>query len=249
MSVALPSSRAKDWPSWPSPAAAKSAAASASPPPAAACASPSSWAVNRPSSSSKTPTRRRPSKGLVDAIWFNQGEVCCAGSRLLVQESVAEPFLARLRERMSTLRLGDSLDKGIDIGALIDPAQRERIAQLVDEGVAHGATLFQPRYAAARHWLLLPAHPAHRRRPQRARLPGGDLRPGPGRHDLPHAAGSRRARQQHALRPRRQPLERKFAARPGCVAPAASRQRLGELHQPLRRGQRLRRLPRERLRP
>ncbi len=83
-------------------------------------------------------------EGLVDAIWFNQGEVCCAGSRLLVQESVAEPFLARLRERMSTLRLGDSLDKGIDIGALIDPAQRERIAQLVDEGVANGATLFQP---------------------------------------------------------------------------------------------------------
>ena len=83
-------------------------------------------------------------EGLVDAIWFNQGEVCCAGSRLLVQESVAEPFLARLRERMSTLRLGDSLDKGIDIGALIDPAQRDRIAQLVDEGVANGATLFQP---------------------------------------------------------------------------------------------------------
>ena len=83
-------------------------------------------------------------EGLVDAIWFNQGEVCCAGSRLLVQESVAAPFLARLRERMSTLRLGDSLDKGIDIGALIDPSQRERIAQLVDEGVAAGATLFQP---------------------------------------------------------------------------------------------------------
>ena len=61
-----------------------------------------------------------------------------------MQESVAEPFLARLRERMATLRLGDSLDKGIDIGALIDPAQRDRIAQLVDEGVAAGATLFQP---------------------------------------------------------------------------------------------------------
>ena len=83
-------------------------------------------------------------EGLVDAIWFNQGEVCCAGSRLLVQESIATPFLARLRERMATLRLGDSLDKGIDIGALIDPAQRDRIAQLVDEGVANGATLFQP---------------------------------------------------------------------------------------------------------
>ncbi|MCY3934741.1 MAG: aldehyde dehydrogenase family protein [Chloroflexi bacterium] len=83
-------------------------------------------------------------EGLVDAIWFNQGEVCCAGSRLLVQESIAEAFLERLRARMANLRLGDSLDKGIDIGAVIDPSQRDRIASLVEEGVAQGATLFQP---------------------------------------------------------------------------------------------------------
>ena len=83
-------------------------------------------------------------EGLVDAIWFNQGEVCCAGSRLLVQESIATTFLARLRERMGQLRLGDPLDKGIDIGALIDEGQRERVAQLVDEGLREGATLYQP---------------------------------------------------------------------------------------------------------
>ncbi|MEM9319316.1 MAG: aldehyde dehydrogenase family protein [Pseudomonadota bacterium] len=71
-------------------------------------------------------------EGLVDAIWFNQGQVCCAGSRLLVQESVAEEFHARLRARMDNLRLGDPLDKSIDIGALVDPVQHAAISAVVD---------------------------------------------------------------------------------------------------------------------
>ena len=83
-------------------------------------------------------------EGLVDAIWFNQGEVCCAGSRLLVQESIAEPFYAKLRRRMDTLRLGDSLDKNIDVGAVIDRAQWERIDSWVQLGVAEGASLYRP---------------------------------------------------------------------------------------------------------
>ncbi|UCH75178.1 MAG: aldehyde dehydrogenase family protein [Rhodospirillales bacterium] len=83
-------------------------------------------------------------EGLVDAIWFNQGEVCCAGSRLLVQEGVAEAFLARLHARMQTLRVGDSLDKSVDIGAIVAPVQRQRILTLVERGVAEGAELWQP---------------------------------------------------------------------------------------------------------
>src|SRR5262249_38499139 len=63
-------------------------------------------------------------EGLVDAIWFNQGQVCCAGSRLLVQEDIAEGFLTRLKKRMAKLRVGDPLDKGVDIGAIVDPIQR-----------------------------------------------------------------------------------------------------------------------------
>ncbi|MEZ4701175.1 MAG: aldehyde dehydrogenase family protein [Rhodothermales bacterium] len=86
-------------------------------------------------------------EGLVDAIWFNQGQVCCAGSRLLVQENVAEAFLNKLRRRMETLRVGDSLDKGIDIGAVVDPIQRETIERWVRQGVDEGATLFQPDIA------------------------------------------------------------------------------------------------------
>ena len=86
-------------------------------------------------------------EGLVDAIWFNQGEVCCAGSRLLVQEGIAEAFLAKVRTRMNTLRVGDSLDKTIDIGALVAPVQKERIEALVARGVAEGATLWRPDVA------------------------------------------------------------------------------------------------------
>lgn len=71
-------------------------------------------------------------EGLVDAIWLNGGQVCCAGSRLLVQEGVAATFLAKLRRRMGALRVGDALDKCIDVGAIVHPAQRARIAAMVD---------------------------------------------------------------------------------------------------------------------
>ena len=71
-------------------------------------------------------------EGLVDAIWFNQGQVCCAGSRLLVQEGVAERFYAKLRARMDKLRVGSPLDKSIDVGAIVDPKQLETITRLVD---------------------------------------------------------------------------------------------------------------------
>lgn len=83
-------------------------------------------------------------EGLVDAIWFNQGQVCCAGSRLLVQENIAEEFYRKLKVRMGKLRLGDSLDKTIDLGAVVDQTQHERIAYWVERGVAEGATLYQP---------------------------------------------------------------------------------------------------------
>jgi len=83
-------------------------------------------------------------EGLVDGIWFNQGQVCCAGSRLLMQESVAELLIGKVRERMSTLRLGPPLDKAIDIGAIVARVQLERIQRLVEQGVAEGATCWQP---------------------------------------------------------------------------------------------------------
>jgi len=83
-------------------------------------------------------------EGLVDAIWFNQGQVCCAGSRLLVQERVAETLYSKVRARMETLRVGHPLDKAIDIGAIVSPAQLETIRRMVDAGVAEGARCWQP---------------------------------------------------------------------------------------------------------
>ncbi|RAR58440.1 aldehyde dehydrogenase (NAD+) [Paraburkholderia unamae] len=90
-------------------------------------------------------------EGVVDAIWFNQGQVCCAGSRLLVQEGVEARFIAKLKRRMATLRVGPSLDKGIDIGAIVDPVQLERIETLVEAGRREGCTVWQP------HEVELPA--------------------------------------------------------------------------------------------
>jgi aldehyde dehydrogenase (NAD+) len=83
-------------------------------------------------------------EGLVDGIWFNQGQVCCAGSRLLMQESIAEALVSKIRDRMSTLRAGPPLDKAIDIGAIVAKVQLDRIRRLVDQGVAEGATCWQP---------------------------------------------------------------------------------------------------------
>jgi aldehyde dehydrogenase (NAD+) len=83
-------------------------------------------------------------EGVINGIFFNQGEVCCAGSRLLVQESIAEEFIARLKDRMATLRVGDPMDKNTDVGAINSLAQMETIGELVASGVAEGAELWQP---------------------------------------------------------------------------------------------------------
>jgi aldehyde dehydrogenase (NAD+) len=105
-------------------------------------------------------------EGLVDGIWLNQGQVCCAGSRLLMQESIAEPLIAKIRDRMSTLRVGPPLDKAIDIGAIVARVQLDRIRRLVDQGVADGATCWQPPMEMPSRGLYFPptllsnVHPA-----------------------------------------------------------------------------------------
>ncbi len=95
-------------------------------------------------------------EGVVDAIWFNQGEVCCAGSRLIVQEAVAEKMYAKLRARMATLRVGDPLDKSTDIGAIVADVQLDRIRELVEQGRADGAVCHQPNTALPGEGLFYP---------------------------------------------------------------------------------------------
>ena len=83
-------------------------------------------------------------EGIVNGIYFNQGHVCCAGSRLFVQESIAEPAIEKLKRRMATLRVGDPLDKNTDVGAINSRAQLEKIKELVASGTAEGAEIYQP---------------------------------------------------------------------------------------------------------
>jgi aldehyde dehydrogenase (NAD+) len=95
-------------------------------------------------------------EGVVDAIWFNQGQVCCAGSRILAQESIAERLTAKLRERMERLRVGDPLDKTVDVGAIIAPVQLEKIERLVEQGREEGATLWQPAWTRPQDGCFFP---------------------------------------------------------------------------------------------
>jgi len=95
-------------------------------------------------------------EGVVDAIWFNQGQVCCAGSRLLVQEGVADRLTQKLRARMEKLRVGSPLDKAVDMGAIVAPVQLERIRGLVEQGVEEGAKMWQPSWACPTEGYFYP---------------------------------------------------------------------------------------------
>jgi aldehyde dehydrogenase (NAD+) len=95
-------------------------------------------------------------EGVVDAIWFNQGQVCCAGSRLLVQEGIADTLAQKLRARMEKLRVGSPLDKAVDMGAIVAPVQLARIRELVDAGVAEGAACWQPSWAVPQEGSFYP---------------------------------------------------------------------------------------------
>jgi aldehyde dehydrogenase (NAD+) len=95
-------------------------------------------------------------EGVVDAIWFNQGQVCCAGSRILVQEGVGERLVAKLKARMEALRLGDPLDKAVDMGAIVAPVQLERIEGLVRQGKEEGAAMWQPSWSCPQDGWFFP---------------------------------------------------------------------------------------------
>ena len=95
-------------------------------------------------------------EGVVDGVWFNQGQVCCAGSRLLVQESVEKEMLDRLRARMETIRVGHPLDKSIDMGAIVDRVQMDRVQGYLEAGRADGAEVWQPSRPLPDDGLFLP---------------------------------------------------------------------------------------------
>jgi aldehyde dehydrogenase (NAD+) len=95
-------------------------------------------------------------EGIVNGIYFNQGHVCCAGSRLLVQESIYEPLIGKLKRRLATLRVGDPLDKNTDVGAINSAQQLEKITELVASGEEEGAEIYQPpcRLPEKGYWFV-----------------------------------------------------------------------------------------------
>ncbi len=95
-------------------------------------------------------------EGVVDAIWFNQGQVCCAGSRLLVQEGIHDRLMDKIRARMEKLRVGKPLDKAVDMGAIVAPEQLERITRLVKQGRDEGAEMWQPSWSVPTNGCFYP---------------------------------------------------------------------------------------------
>jgi len=186
-------------------------------------------------------------EGVVDAIWFNQGQVCCAGSRLLMQESIAETFIDKLKARMQTLRVGDPLDKSMDIGAIVAPVQLEKIERLVGEGTAEGATLWQPDWARPTEGFFYPPTlltdigPASK--VAQEEIFGPVLAAMPFRTPADAVA-----RQQHALRACGQRMDREHQPRPRHRARHQERCGVDQRDQLVRCRRRLRRLPRVRFR-
>ena len=187
-------------------------------------------------------------EGAVDAIWFNQGQVCCAGSRLLIQESISDRLLAKLRARMETLRVGDPLDKTTDIGAIISPRQRAQIDAKVKKGVAEGAILFQPKAACPEGCfypptLLSNVEPAST--VAQEEIFGPVLVSMSFRTPAEAAALANNTR--YGLAASIWSEDINVALDPG--AQGQGRRGMGQLHQPVRRLGGVRRLPRVRLRP
>ena len=182
-------------------------------------------------------------EGIVNGIFFNQGHVCCAGSRLLVQESVAEHVTERLRRRLETLRLGDPLDKNTDIGAINSREQFDKITELSAAGEAEGAQRWSPACQLPAKGFWFAPDRVHRGQPVAPDRPRGDLRPSAVRTDVPHPRTSRGQGEQHRLRAVRRGLDREMQPHPVDGAEAAGRGGLGQHLQPVRPGQPVRRLP------
>jgi acyl-CoA reductase-like NAD-dependent aldehyde dehydrogenase len=148
-------------------------------------------------------------EGIIEGIYFNQGHVCCAGSRLFVQESVVDRVVSKLRDRMSTLRVGDPMDKNTDVGRYQLQGATGHHPEVSGDRDGRGRRAARLRDGhAAGQGLLLPPVLLHRRAAQPDHRSGGGLRPGAGGDDLPHAGGGHQPREQHALRPGRGGVDR-----------------------------------------
>ncbi len=140
-------------------------------------------------------------EGIVNGIYFNQGHVCCAGSRLFVQESIYEPVIEKLKQRMATLRVGDPLDKNTDVGAINSRMQLEKIEELVAAGQEEGAEIYQPpcKLPEKGYWFVptVFTNVAQSYRIAQEEIFGPVL----SRAHVPHPRRGGREGEQHAVRP------------------------------------------------
>ena len=176
----------------------------------------SSWAASRRSSSSTTPISTAPSRAWSTRSGSTRARSAAPARGCSVQESIDRRFIEKLRARMEKLRVGDPLDKAMDIGAIVAPVQLERIRRWSQQGVSEGAEMLAAARGPARRTAAsirrrCSPNVAARRRPGAGR----DLRPGARRDDVPHARRGGRAGQQHALRPGRERLDRERQPRAG----------------------------------
>ncbi len=188
-------------------------------------------------------------EGIVNGIFFNQGHVCCAGSRLLVQESVADEVNEKLRARIATLRMGDPMDKNTDIGAINSATQLATIRSLTDTGDAEGAQRWtSPCPVPDRGFYFPPT--VFTGVSQSMRIARDEIF-GPVLSVLTFRTPdeARREGQQHPVRTFRRRLDREGIAHPRDGFGAAGGRRVGEHLQPVRPGRRIRRVQGVRLRP
>ena len=175
-------------------------------------------------------------EGVINGIFFNQGHVCCAGSRLLVQENIHDRFVDKLKRRLSTLRVGDPMDKNTDVGAINSRAQLEKITELVDSGLDEGAEMFQPDCVLPEKGFFFKPTlftnvaqiPSHR--------PGGDLRAGALDPLLSHPGGGGGEGEQHPVRAVGRSVDLEGLADSVDGRPAPGRGGLGQHLQQVRPG-------------
>ena len=188
-------------------------------------------------------------EGIVNGIYFNQGHVCCAGSRLLVQESIYEPLVAKLKRRLRTIRVGDPLDKNTDLGAINSRMQLDRIRELVAAGTEEGAEMYQPpcRLPEKGYWF---APTVFTNVAQSSRIAQEEIF-GPVLSVLTFRTPeeARREGEQHAVRPLGRRLDGEGLAHPLDGRAPPRRRRLGEHVQPVRSDLAVRRLQGIGLRP
>ena len=188
-------------------------------------------------------------EGIVNGIYFNQGHVCCAGSRLLVQESIYEPVIEKLKRRLTTLRVGDPLDKNTDVGCdQLEAAAREDRGARPERGGGRRGDL-PAAVPSAGEGLLVRPDRVHQRRAELPDRTGGDLRARPLGTDLPDSGRGGREGEQHAVRALRRRVDGEGLTDPFDGEPARGRRRLGEHLQPLRSDLAVRRLQGVRIRP